>query len=137
MTLPNTTWSTWSGRTPLFSSAPRAAHAPRSTALTSRSDPPKSPNGVRAPPRITRSCAPAPIPVILLVDDQRIDRVALQPLAALQKGQLDQEGGPDHRSSEALDEPERGRHRPPGGEQVVDGENALAPGDRVLVDREH
>src|SRR5437867_1196864 len=54
-TLPKNTWSTSSGWTPARSSAAFAATTPRSVAVKSLRDPPKLPNGVRAPPRNTIS----------------------------------------------------------------------------------
>src|SRR5262245_20793817 len=73
---------------------------------------------------------------MLVVHDEGIERILLEPGAPSEKRELDQEGGPDDHPAESLDELERGRHGAAGGQQIVDREHALAGLDRVLVDGE-
>src|SRR5262245_31318581 len=73
---------------------------------------------------------------ILVVHDEGIEWILLEPSAPSEKRQLDQEGGPDEHPAQSLDELERGRHGTAGGQQVVDREDALSRSDRVLVNRE-
>src|SRR2546422_4445549 len=71
-----------------------------------------------------------------VVDDERMERVALHLVATVEEGELDQERHADDVPPELLDQAERRGHRAARGEQVVDGEHALPRLDRVLVDGE-
>src|SRR5204863_85400 len=64
------------------------------------------------------------------------EREALELVAAVEEGELDQERHADDVAPELLDQPERRGHRAARGEQVIDGEYALPRLDRVLVDGE-
>src|ERR1700704_2437929 len=56
----------------------------------------------------------------LVISDQRVHRVVLQLIAAVQKGQLDHEGHPDDLAAQLLDQAKRGGHGAAGGQEVVD-----------------
>src|SRR5438128_12464753 len=71
-----------------------------------------------------------------VVDDEGMQRVVPQLVAAVEERELDQERHAHDLASELLDQPERRSHRPARGEPVVDGEHALPRLHRVLVDRE-
>src|SRR5205823_4904724 len=65
----------------------------------------------------------------LVVDDEGMERVVLQLAATMEERELDQERHADDVAPELLDQPERRGHRAARGEQVVDGEHALARPD--------
>src|SRR2546427_747229 len=69
-----------------------------------------------------------------VVDDEGMEREALELVATVEEGELDQERHADDVAPELLDQPERRGHRAARGEQVIDGEYALPRLDRVLVD---
>src|ERR1700675_3882384 len=72
----------------------------------------------------------------LVILNEGLDAVALQPLAPLEKSQLDQELAGDHGASQPLDQAQRRGHRAARREEVVHDQDLLALGDGVLVDGE-
>src|SRR2546428_7422955 len=68
-----------------------------------------------------------------VVDDEGMEREALELVAAVEEGELDQERHADDVAPELLDQPERRGHRTARGEQVIDGEYALPRLHRVLA----
>src|SRR5437879_11418526 len=73
---------------------------------------------------------------ILVIDDQRMQRLLLQLVAAVEEGELDHDRDTDDAAAELVDQAQRRRHRAAGREQIVHGEHALPGLDRILVDRE-
>src|SRR5437867_5044781 len=88
--------------------------------------------GTQAP---TRTSAPARA-AMLVIDDERMERMFLQLVAAVEKREFDHERHAHDVATELIDQSQRCRHRATGCAQVVHGEHALAGLDRVLVDRE-
>src|SRR5207245_9963180 len=72
----------------------------------------------------------------LFIDGERVERLLLQLAPSVQKRKLDHERHPDDLPAELADQPQGCPHRTTGGEEIVDGEHALAGLDRVFVDRE-
>src|SRR5215212_142826 len=68
--------------------------------------------------------------------DQRDDLAVGQLRATTEESQLDQEAEPGDLGAESLDEADRRRRRPAGGEDVVDDEHPLPRLHRVDVDLE-
>src|SRR5262249_52527055 len=68
--------------------------------------------------------------------DDAGDAAAVEPVAALQEVQLDEEREADDVALQALDELDRALHRAAGGQEVVDDQDLLAGLDRVAVDLE-
>src|SRR2546428_11245707 len=83
----------------------------------------------------TRTSAPARA-TMLVIDDERMERVLLQLVAAVEKREFDHERHAHDVATELIDQSQRCRHRAAGCEQVVHGEHALPGLDRILVDRE-
>src|SRR5437870_5436616 len=73
---------------------------------------------------------------ILVIDDEGVKRIVLELVPAVEERQLDQKSHAHDVAAELLDESQRGRHRTARGEQIVDGEDALARPDGVLVHRQ-
>src|SRR5438094_574267 len=65
-----------------------------------------------------------------------MERVLLQLVPSVQKRKLDHERHSDDLPAELADQPQGCPHRTTGGEEIVDGQHALAGFDRILVDRE-
>src|SRR5207247_8293362 len=70
-----------------------------------------------------------------VVDDEGVQRVVPQLVAAVEERELDQERHAHDLASALPDQPERRSHRPARGEQVAYGEHALPRRDRVLLQR--
>src|SRR2546427_2281084 len=94
------------------------------------------------PPRASCGCSREtaagyvrPRPLVIL--NEGLDAIALEPLAPLQKRQLDEELAGHHHASQPLDQAQRCRHRAAGREQVVHDQDLLARADAILVDGEH
>src|SRR5437773_12327824 len=116
--------------TGVFASSAEApgAHAPSVRRVPARSVAPPRTRAIRVE---IPTCDASSV-----VDDEGMEREALELVAAVEEGELDQERHADDVAPELLDQPERRGHRAARGEQVVDGEHALARPDRVLVDGE-
>src|SRR5437660_3761044 len=75
-------------------------------------------------------------PPASLVMEQRQDVAPGQLPAAVQEAELDDEPQPGDLGPEPLDQPDGGRRRAPGGEDVVDDQDLLVDGDGVAVQLE-
>src|SRR3989442_782998 len=107
-------------------------------ASSARADPVQPSAASSAPAtRATRSMWVVRLPSCgSIIDDERVQRVVLQLLAAVQERELDEKGDTDHARPELFEEPQRRRHGAAGREQVVHREHPLARTDRVLVHRQ-
>src|SRR2546425_9619534 len=116
--------------TGVFASSAEApgAHAPTVRRVPARSVAPPCTRAIRVE---IPTCDASSV-----VDDEGMEREALELVAAVEEGELDQERHADDVAPELLDQPERRGHRAARGEQVIDGEYALPRLDRVLVDGE-
>src|SRR5437667_8293521 len=116
--------------TGVFASSAEApgAHAPSVRRVPARSVAPPRTRAIRVE---IPTCDASSV-----VDDEGMEREALELLAAVKERKLDQERHADDVAPELLDQPERRGHRAARGEQVIAGEYALARLDRVLVDGE-
>src|SRR5881296_2412812 len=116
--------------TGVFASSAEApgAHAPSVRRVPARSVAPPRTRAIRVE---IPTCDASSV-----VDDEGMEREALELVAAVEEGELDQERHADDVAPELLDQPERRGHRAARGEQVIDGEYALPRLDRVLVDGE-
>src|SRR5437867_5517221 len=116
--------------TGVFASSAEApgAHAPSVRRVPARSVAPPCTRAIRVE---IPTCDASSV-----VDDEGMVREALELVAAVEEGELDQERHADDVAPELLDQPERRGHRAARGEQVIDGEYALPRLDRVLVDGE-
>src|SRR6266852_2359709 len=72
----------------------------------------------------------------LVVLDEGLDAVALQPLAPFEESQLEEELRRHHDAPEALDETEGGGHGAAGGQEVVHHHDLLSLANRVFVNGE-
>src|SRR2546427_1464895 len=116
--------------TGVFASSAEApgAHAPSVRRVPARSVAPPRTRAIRVE---IPTCDASSV-----LDDEGMEREALELVAAVEEGELDQERHADDVAPELLDQPERRGHRAARGEQVIDGEYALRRLDRVLVDGE-
>src|SRR5262245_15102666 len=73
---------------------------------------------------------------ILVIDDERMDRMLLELVTAVEECQLDHERDTHDSPAQLIDQAQRRRHRAAGGQEVVHHEDALPDLDRVLVDGE-
>ena len=71
-----------------------------------------------------------------LIGQQAVDGDGGEPLAAVEEGEFDHEGGADDFRLLLLREFQTGFHRAAGGQQVVDEQHTIAGGDGVGVDFE-
>src|SRR5437867_12978054 len=85
--------------------------------------------GTQAP---TRTSAPARA-AMLVIDDERMERMFLQFVAAVEKREFDHERHAHDVATELIDQSQRCRHRAAGCEQVVHSEHALRGLVSVLV----
>src|SRR5689334_5399633 len=112
----------------VFASSADATPAPSTRASTA------SPTVVRSSRMNGLRARTAPrAPWTLFIHDKRMQRIVLQLVPALQKGELDHERHPDHLAAELFHQPQRRGHGPAGGQQIVDGEHALPRPDAILV----
>src|SRR4029453_2834002 len=91
------------------------------------------------PPASRSATAQAAIRVIeaiLVIDDERMHRMLLELVAAMEERGLDHERDAHDAPAQLIDQAQRRRHRAAGAQQGVDHEDALPDLDRVFVDGE-